>query len=278
MTWLKWISLGLAFWTPLGLSSLDVNKKELEKTYALWSKQQHLSRDKKCFIHKLSLNLWLENCDILYKRLWLGTLIEKDRKRKPFTLQEKKLLKEACTYYKVFHWKHLVNRMDVVPISMAVAQSIQECGWGRSSSCVKKNAYFGMCRQGVCHKYDSLIHSVRAYVRTLNTHRGYVKFREKRRMMRERQQDILGSVLIHELRAYCTDAGYSKLIHSIIRKYRLSIFDLMIGKMYRAHIKQTESKRYYIQLSQENHSLSAVMHTVWSALHRHITSYIAYVA
>jgi uncharacterized FlgJ-related protein len=275
MTWLKWIRLGIAFWSPLGWSALDVHKKELEKTYTLWSKHQHLSRDKKCFVHKISLSLWLENCNILYHRLWLGTLIEKHRKRKPFTLQEKKLLKEACTYYKVSHWKYLVNRMDVVPVSMAVAQSIQECGWGRSSSCVKKNAYFGMCRQGVCHKYDSLVHSVRAYVRTLNTHRGYVKFREKRRIMRERQQDILGSVLIYDLHAYCTDAGYSKLIHSIIRQYRLSIFDLMLGKMYGAHVKQTKIKRYYIQLSQAPHNLIIVMHRIWSALRHHIASYVA---
>ena len=275
MTWLKWSSFIVIFWVHSGWAAYDVPKQELEKTYALWSKQQCLSRDKKAFIYKMSLNLWLENCRILCKRLWLGTLIEKDRKRKRLTAQERKLLQEECTYYKVSHWKHLVNRMDVVPISMAIAQSIQECGWGRSSSCLKKNAYFGMCRKGVCQAYDDLLQSVRAYLRTLNTHRSYAQFREKRRIMRERRQDLLGSVLIHELRAYCADVGYGKLIHRIIRKYRLPIFDLMLGKMYRVQIKQAELKRSLIQAP---HDFNVVMSAVWDVLRRHITSSTTVVA
>ncbi|ETZ07316.1 protein bax [Holospora obtusa F1] len=229
-----------AFLVNIGVFSISFSSTaknttmSTEKIYHMWEKKQRLSYDKKSFIRTMYWKIWKENYRILYARMILLNMIRKNHQKKKLTFKEKVFLNQACKYYKVSSWKNLLNRMDVIPISMALAQSIQECGWGRSFSCLNKNAYFGMMSTGKkCHRYHTPEHSVQAYIRTLNTHRGYKKFRAIRQMMRERNQDLRGYILINELYSYCEDPNYPKIIQKIARKYHLFIFDLMIENAYR---------------------------------------------
>ena len=242
----------------------------MEKFYRAWEQKQKLSTKKKWFVRALCQRLWKENYRILCTRSVLLNLMQKVRKKKALTPKDKSFLKHACAYYKVSHWKYLINRMDIVPISMAIAQSIQECGWGRSLGCVTKNAYFGMTKGKVCYQYDSPEQSVQAYVRTLNTHRGYTQFRVKRSIMRKRQQELLGCALVNELRPYCTDPRYPKIIQHIVQKYRLSVFDLMMGTTHRSmvlhnmrHQQENAFREYCYALARRPEGITIFAQALW---------------
>ncbi|GAJ46048.1 protein bax [Holospora elegans E1] len=194
------------------------------------------------------------------------------------TPQEKKFLRKACEYYKVSDWRYLVDRIDVIPISMAVAQSIQECGWGKSLGCLKKNAYFGMTKGKECYQYSTPERSVQAYVRTLNTHKGYKNFRAIRRMMRERNQELLGCILVKELYSYCQDPGYPKIIQYIVKKYRLSVFDLMMENMHRCMVKNNrfrqedlDFKQYCFHLAKHSEGVKVLAKVLWKKIYKNFS-------
>lgn len=90
----------------------------------------------------------------------------------------------------------LLNRVDVVPISLVLGQGAIESSWGRSRFARKVNNIFGMWtwgekgivpaerEEGKKHKimvYDSILESVRSYVLTLNRLSAYSRLRELRR-------------------------------------------------------------------------------------------------
>lgn len=91
--------------------------------------------------------------------------------------------------------RSLLRRIDGVPVPLALAQAIIESGWGRSRFAYEGNALYGQWTwdksQGIApaeapdaghavRSFDSLAHSVRAYMHNLNTHARYVAFREAR--------------------------------------------------------------------------------------------------
>ncbi|MCH7955950.1 MAG: glucosaminidase domain-containing protein [Proteobacteria bacterium] len=136
----------------------------------------------------------------------------------------------------------LLNRVDIVPVSLALAQSAEESGWGTSRFGREGNALFGMWTtardggmtplnrdQGKTHKikaYGSLLESVRSYVRNLNRHGAYKQFRSARAGMRRAGAPLEGAVLAGELTAYSQrGADYVATIRTIIEANGLSRLD-----------------------------------------------------
>jgi Bax protein len=129
----------------------------------------------------------------------------------------------------------LLERVDVVAPSLALAQAAAESGWGTSRFAREGNAVFGEWTfsearkaltparrdDGKSHRvraFDSLLESVRAYVHNLNTHRAYGPFREKRAEMRRRGEPLDGLALAAGLIQYSEErAEYVQKIRSIIR-------------------------------------------------------------
>ena len=110
---------------------------------------------------------------------------------------EKQWLRQKLLEYKVKKGdiKQLKYRMDVIPVSIALAQAAKESGWGTSRFALEGNAIFGQWTwdgQGIAPlqrdsnknhkilKFPILRASVKAYKNNLNTHKSYFKFREKR--------------------------------------------------------------------------------------------------
>ena len=54
-------------------------------------------------------------------------------------------------------------------------------------------------------KFPILRASVKAYKNNLNTHKSYVKFREKRKELREKNKDISGLALTDTLKKLCSN-------------------------------------------------------------------------
>ena len=163
---------------------------------------------------------------------------------KKFTTDpEKQWIRQKLLEYKVKKGdlKELINRMDIIPTSIALAQAAKESGWGTSRFALEGNAIFGQWTwsgQGIAPldrasnkshkilKFPILRASVKAYKNNLNTHNSYSKFREKRSNLREKNKRITGLELTETLNNYAqTGSEYTKILNQIIRQNRLSDFE-----------------------------------------------------
>ncbi len=182
-----------------------------------------------------------ENEKILDDREKLKVLIDKK-----FTSDtEKQWLRQKLLEYKVkkSDLKELMFRMDMIPVSIALAQAAKESGWGTSRFALEGNAIFGQWTwdgQGIAPlkrdgnkshkilKFPILRASVKAYKNNLNTHKSYFKFREKRKQLREKNKNITGLALTGTLKNYAqTGSEYTKILNQIITQNRLSDFELV---------------------------------------------------
>lgn len=139
--------------------------------------------------------------------------------------------------------KALMQRVDIVPVSLALAQAAEESGWGTSRFAQKGNALFGQLtfkaedegivprnrREGETHRFRSFDDpkgSVDSYIHNLNTHRAYTQFRQMRASLRAQDKPIDGQVLVNALVSY-SERGedYVRTIRALIRANALSDFD-----------------------------------------------------
>ena len=75
-------------------------------------------------------------------------------------------------------------------------------------------------------KFPILRASVKAYQNNLNTHKSYLKFREKRSILREKNKKIVGLELTDTLNNYAqTGSEYTDTLNQIIKQNRLLDFE-----------------------------------------------------
>ena len=132
-------------------------------------------------------------------------------------------------------------RMDIIPVSIAIAQAANESGWGTSRFALEGNALFGQwtwSKKGISPKnkdpnsshkilqFQILKASVRAYKNNLNTHNAYQEFREVRAQLREDNKKIIGLDLTKYLKNYASiGEKYTKILEGIIVQNSLTDFD-----------------------------------------------------
>jgi Bax protein len=137
-------------------------------------------------------------------------------------------------------FEKLLLRADVVPPSLAITQSILESGWGTSRFARKGNALFGQRTwsadtPGLAPKeaegfkvraFDSLLESVQAYVRNLNTTGAYAALRQQRATMRAQGRRIDGHQLAGTLTRYSEEGQtYVRKLRGLMQHNALSAFD-----------------------------------------------------
>ena len=163
---------------------------------------------------------------------------------KKFTTDlEKQWLRQKLLEYKVKkgNMEELLQRIDIIPTSIALAQAAKESGWGTSRFALEGNAIFGQWTwsgQGIAPlerasnknhkvlKFPILRASVKAYQNNLNTHKSYVKFREKRMNLRGKNKIVSGLDLTETLKNYAqTGSEYTKILNQIIKQNRLTDFE-----------------------------------------------------
>ena len=180
-----------------------------------------------------------ENEKILDDKYKLKKIVSK----KMTTEDEKQWLRQKFLEYKVKNGnvEELNTRMDIIPTSIALAQAAKESGWGTSRFALEGNAIFGQwtwngngiepllkdkSKNHKILKFPILRASVKAYKNNLNTHKSYVKFRELRRTLREKNKSINGLVLSKTLGNYAqTGSEYTKILAQIIIQNRLADFE-----------------------------------------------------
>ena len=175
--------------------------------------------------------------------------IEKDRKKlfkvlakKSNNKDERNWLKWKFKEYKIKNSdiSELKIRMDIIPVSLAIAQAAIESGWGTSRFALEGNALYGQWTwsdNGLKplenvdgdHKvmqFKILTASIKAYKKNLNTHSGYMEFREARANLRSRNEKVTGLKLTQYLDKYSAiGKEYTKKLEATIKKNSLVDFD-----------------------------------------------------
>ena len=163
-----------------------------------------------------------KNFNTVGERVWLK------RRFKEYKIEDKDLAK-------------LKMRMDIIPVSIAIAQAANESGWGTSRFALEGNALFGQwtwSKKGISPKksdpnsshkilqFQILKASVRAYKNNLNTHNAYKEFREVRAKLRQSGTKVTGLALIKYLKNY-SEIGikYTEIIEGIVVQNSLTDFD-----------------------------------------------------
>ncbi|MCF8469087.1 MAG: glucosaminidase domain-containing protein [Sneathiella sp.] len=137
----------------------------------------------------------------------------------------------------------LLKKVDAVPVSLALAQAVEESGWGTSRFAREGNALFGQRvwssgkgivpedrDKGETHEvkaFKTLGDSIKAYIHNLNVHPAYAAFREER-ARRNTEPDMIsyGHKLTETLLTY-SERGqeYVDTLQSLIEANRLDEFE-----------------------------------------------------
>jgi len=214
---------------PVKLSLLPNEMKMIEST----------EKRKNLFIQIILPLIIEENNRIKLNRKKLFSILNKNHNSNA----EKKWLNEKFKQYGVLNkdLSTLKVRMDMVPVSLAIAQAAKETGWGTSRFALEGNALFGQwtwsgegikpadADHNATHKvmkFKILKSSIRAYQRNLNTHSGYKEFRMARAALRDNRRNLDGLILATYLNKYAeTGTEYVKIIKQIIKQNNLTDFD-----------------------------------------------------
>ena len=228
---LKSIRLGQSV-KPVYLTKLPKDLKKIKST----------NKRKDTFIKIIMPLILNENEKILNDRNKLFKILGKQSN----TMGEKVWLKRRFKDYEIKgeDIAELKSRMDIVPTSIAIAQAAKESGWGTSRFALEGNAMYGQWTWGGDgiepskkdskkeHKilrFPKLQSSVSAYMKNLNTHRGYSEFRKERAEIREKNQIVKGIDLVVYLYNYAqTGSEYVKILKKIIEQNNLTDFDSSI--------------------------------------------------
>ncbi len=130
-------------------------------------------------------------------------------------------------------WSELLNKVDVIPEALFLAQAANESAWGTSKFARVANNLFGQwCFTTGCgivpvrrikgethevQKFTTVNDAVATYVLHLNSHPVYQKLRDERRRLREAGKAPTGYALAVGLEKYSArGAEYVKEIRSMI--------------------------------------------------------------
>ena len=214
---------------PVEIGKLPYELKEIQST----------KKRKELFIQIVLPLILEENNKILLDRKKLFAILNKNNNSKSDNAWINKKYKQYGISKKDL--PTLKRRMDIIPVSMAIAQAAKETGWGTSRFALEGNALFGQwtytdkgikpaaAEAGTKHKvmmFNVLKSSVRAYARNLNTHKSYRKMRYVRAIQRDNNEILDSLELVDYLDSYAeTGKEYTAILKKIIEQNNLTDFD-----------------------------------------------------
>jgi Bax protein len=200
---------------------------------------------KAAFIDYLTPIVEYHNAQVLHQRKRLQKIHHAVNDDKPLARSETRWLRGLARKYDV-DWNQqntaevttkLLNRVDIVPVQLALVQAAKESSWGRSRYAVESNNIFGQwCFKQGCgiipkarpagaghevRRFDSVSDAIRSYIHNLNSHYRYSNLREIRQSLREKGQAVEGYDLADGLLFYSEQRQkYVEEIRSMIRQLR----------------------------------------------------------
>ncbi|MBD22351.1 MAG: hypothetical protein CL572_01635 [Alphaproteobacteria bacterium] len=137
---------------------------------------------------------------------------------------------------------NLLIKVDVIPISMALAQAAIESGWGTSRYLREGNAIYGQytfeknkgilpserdsSKKFFIRKFENLSESTKSYFKNINTHLAYESLREERKKLRMNGEILSGLKLSNYLTSYSErKQDYVNDVRKIIESNNFMKFD-----------------------------------------------------
>jgi len=218
---------------------------------ATTSKEITVENKKRLFFRTLAPLILRANELIMVDRSRLSDIISSFKQNNSLDEKERSWVLKLAKVYKVdtpdgqitteileMLWK----KVDIVPVSLALAQAAEESGWGTSRFAALGNAVYGQWTWGNnaitpekqrkelgnygIASFGTLQESVCAYMINLNTHNAYASLRDKRAELRAKNEKITGYILAGQLTKY-SERGeeYVKGLRSLMDYNRLSPAD-----------------------------------------------------
>jgi Bax protein len=185
---------------------------------------------KSLFVHTVLPLVVSENERLRSRRSRMLSLLDALQAGHSLSRQEQTWLRSLADTYRVEGdpvteseaQRKLRLRVDVVPAGLVLAQAALESGWGRSKYTHRHRDLFGMTAlepsRSKGRKFGTLRESVRTYMRTLNSHGAYKRFRVMRARLRSKGQPLDGYRLAAGLVNYSTlGNGYVRKVRALIR-------------------------------------------------------------
>lgn len=211
-----WLTFSFPFrpHTPLSQPSLPADDQEQIESL---SDIKEPAERKERFLDLISPAVEAANANVLEDRARLAGIAHQLSLHMAPSSEDASWLKDLAIRYETDEGdvQELMNRVDLVPASLALSQAALESGWGTSRLARVHLALFGQTNGGDGYaEFQSLSEGVASYVRNLNTHPAYAEFRQARAGMRATGRTIDG----YELAAHLT--SYSELGQGYIKKVR----------------------------------------------------------
>ena len=191
-----------------------------------------------------------ENISILRTRDKIISIKQKLKSKQILIPSESTLLIVLANKYQLLKYRDntnvlvdkLLNRIDIIPPSLALAQSANESAWGTSRFARQANNYFGQwCFSKGCgiipnqrpansshevKNFSSIQNSVRSYIKNINSTRAYANLRKIRSQLRLKNHSPDGLKLAQGLLKYSSRGiKYVNEIRSMIKQNKLIAYD-----------------------------------------------------
>ena len=238
-----------SFLNQISLNYKNISNLEKLPNFSLLSLPKDLSnveptsRRKEIFLSSILPLVVKSNLDILNDRKILCEAIKNKDNKKKEEIAKKHYI-DLSKIEKLMIDNTLIRKIDIVPISLVMAQAAAESGWGTSRFALEGNALFGQWtwdkskgiqpkfasdQKFAVRKFETLSDSVNSYLSNLNTHIAYSSMRAKRNRNCNQKKLISGYELANWMGNYAiTRDEYIKLLRLIIKKNNLVLLDNLI--------------------------------------------------
>jgi Bax protein len=229
--------------------TLCVPRREVEEPpETLRDRSLNSAAKKRVFIDTVLPLVLMENEAVALKRERMLSLLERIEQGTALSARDKAWLTHLAREYRVKDdlltseeaRKKLRQRVDVIPVELALAQAAIESGWGRSRYLHSERDLFGMTafRPGRGSersvkgkkqepKFSSLRDSVSTYMLVLNAHPAYRPMRVIRTKLRKEEKPLDGVRLADGLTKYSERGqAYIKMVKTMIRSSDLDRYAL----------------------------------------------------
>lgn len=198
---------------------------------------------KRLFIEGLLPVVLAVNERIADDRARLASLLDRQNAGETLGLREQSWLADMAARYGSEDKAELLRRVDVVPVSLAIAQAAIESGWGSSRFAQEGNALFGQRVYGTngaggmqpagltsadfgVRGFETLSEAVAAYADNLNSFSAYEGLRTARANLRAQGRTPDGATLAGSLLRYSELGGhYVAQVRDLIRANNLAALD-----------------------------------------------------
>lgn len=248
----NWEKLLLNYEYDISNEIKDIPKLKIEKFPVDLIEIKDVNKKKKIFFSIILIGAYHANQEILLERKKLIDITERYNKLNSLKEEEKKWLLEKKNSYNLDTKDNkslldeLKYRIDIIPISLVLAQAACESGWGTSRFTQTANNIFGEWTfndkvEGIVpkdrpanasykiRKFPTITDSIKSYINNLNSSYAYQSLREKRFSLREKNK-ILNSLSLAEglLRYSQEREKYVEKIKNIIKYNNLQKLDVLI--------------------------------------------------